>query len=97
MSEDYTRDLIERLKDKAHGKDGLVASRRPVLANSVLIVDDSPDIRRALRRLLDSEPSLKVSGEAVNGKRWNRKSAAIEAGRNRPGYVDARNGRVGGR
>jgi CheY-like chemotaxis protein len=39
-----------------------------VLASSVLIVDDSPDIRRALRRVFDSKPSLKVCGEAVNGK-----------------------------
>jgi len=39
-----------------------------VLANSILIVDDSPDIRRALRRLFDSKSSLKVCGEAVDGR-----------------------------
>ena len=38
------------------------------MSNSVLIVDDSPDIRRALRRVFDSKPSLKVCGEAVDGK-----------------------------
>jgi DNA-binding NarL/FixJ family response regulator len=39
-----------------------------VLANSVLIVDDSPDIRRALRRVFDSKSSLEVCGEAVDGR-----------------------------
>jgi CheY-like chemotaxis protein len=39
-----------------------------ILASSILIVDDSPDIRRALRRVFDSKPALKVCGEAVNGR-----------------------------
>lgn len=38
------------------------------MANSILIVDDSPDIRRALRRLFDSKSSLRVCGEAIDGR-----------------------------
>ena len=38
------------------------------MESSVLIVDDSPDIRRALRRVFDSKSSVKVCGEAVDGK-----------------------------
>ena len=41
---------------------------RAVVESSVLIVDDSPDIRRALRRVFDSKSSVKVCGEAIDGK-----------------------------
>ena len=34
---------------------------------SILLVDDSPLIRRSLRRLLKTEPNWVICGEAENG------------------------------
>lgn len=65
---DYPRHLIARLGDTVHASVWENSQGDAVLAGSILIVDDSPDIRRALRRVFDSKPALKVCGEAVNGK-----------------------------
>ena len=34
----------------------------------VLVVDDSPTLRHLIRSILDSDPELRVVGEARNGK-----------------------------
>ena len=34
----------------------------------ILIVDDSPVVRNLLRRMLETQPSWQICGEAVNGK-----------------------------
>ena len=38
------------------------------MRKSILIVDDSPAVRRSLRALLSGVPDWRVSGEAVNGR-----------------------------
>jgi DNA-binding NarL/FixJ family response regulator len=38
------------------------------LPNSIFIIDDSKEIRRALGRLLESMPGWEVCGEAANGR-----------------------------
>ena len=35
--------------------------------NGILIVDDSPPVRRSLRSLLEQQPDWKVCGEATDG------------------------------
>ncbi|MBI2373158.1 MAG: chemotaxis-specific protein-glutamate methyltransferase CheB [Deltaproteobacteria bacterium] len=54
------------------GKNRLTGLPRPRSAGaasiSVLIVDDSGLVRRALRSMLESDPSIRVVGEAANGR-----------------------------
>jgi DNA-binding NarL/FixJ family response regulator len=51
---------------------------RPVVPKSVLIVDDSPAIRRCLRLLVASRPQWTVCGEAVNGEEGLQKAQQLK-------------------
>ena len=44
----------------------------------VLIVDDSPFVRKALLRIFDSEPSISVVGVARNGKEAIEKTLSLK-------------------
>jgi DNA-binding NarL/FixJ family response regulator len=44
----------------------------------ILIVDDSPAIRRALREALEQEPALRICGEAVDGQDAIEKAQRVE-------------------
>src|SRR5262249_49963228 len=46
---------------------GACARRRTGVSMKVLIADDRPIVRRALREVLESDPSMVVIGEATNG------------------------------
>jgi CheY-like chemotaxis protein len=46
---------------------GLVNQGRFYMVSRILIADDQPSIRRALRVELGSDPTLEVCGEAING------------------------------
>lgn len=57
-----TKGIVQCAPD-AHGRElGIY------LSPSILIVDDSPDIRRALRRLFETRAGWTVCGEAIDGK-----------------------------
>jgi DNA-binding NarL/FixJ family response regulator len=43
----------------------------------VLVVDDNPVIRGAVRNLLDSDPTFQVCGEAANGREAIQKTAEL--------------------
>jgi CheY-like chemotaxis protein len=49
------------------GEDNSWFSSEPSRERSILIVDDSEIIRRAVRRFLEAETSFQVCGEAVGG------------------------------
>jgi DNA-binding NarL/FixJ family response regulator len=46
--------------------------------NSILIVDDSPRVRRSLRNLLEQQPDWNVCGEATNGWEAIAKAQALQ-------------------
>jgi DNA-binding NarL/FixJ family response regulator len=54
-------------KDKNHFISQKSGHRNQVYVKRILIVDDSPLIRRSLRALLEQQPNWVVCGEAENG------------------------------
>lgn len=51
--------------------------RSPAMASRILIADDNPHVRHALRQLLEQNPEWKVCGEAVDGKDVVRKARQL--------------------
>ena len=63
---------------------------------TVLIADDEPLVRSGLRAILDSEPGLRVLGEAGDGARGGGAGSESAAGRDLHGRPDARPRRAAG-
>jgi DNA-binding NarL/FixJ family response regulator len=60
--------LVSRSRFRSGSAGNLPRASEAALLHSILIVDDSPFIRRAVRRYIEANTAFYVCGEAENGK-----------------------------
>jgi PAS domain S-box-containing protein len=69
---------IVRATVPASARTDAESSRRPGSSLGVLIVDDSPLVRRSVRELLSADPLLAILGEAADGREAIQKAVELQ-------------------